>query len=253
MAKQKWGWSQPTYKQVLGPDPPSRFLPSRNQVVLLILALVGLLQPLSVLCWATFATITFPARVASGRGLRLVNRYRFLFHRFKPSCASESLGEERFRSGLGQGGWILHLFLSSLHFFSGLRFFWCSFGGSNYRNHLDLPQVFWGVAIKLRGLCFTKQWFDVFCPSSKLWRVLCIFPGWMGNTRTFIGLWAEDLTNGLLVVIVSGWAYQLQSVVWTSWLGGSFKCALFSPGKLGKWSNLTNDSYFSNGLVETTN
>jgi len=59
---------------------------SEDHVVLLILALVGLLQPLSVLCWATFATITFPARVASGRGLRLVNRYRFLFHRFKPSC-----------------------------------------------------------------------------------------------------------------------------------------------------------------------
>ena len=118
MAKQKWGWSQPTYKQVLGPDPPSRFLPSRNQVVLLILALVGLLQPLSVLCWATFATITFPARVASGRGLRLVNRYRFLFHRFKPSCASESLGEERFRSGLGQsGGFCILFFLSSLHLF----------------------------------------------------------------------------------------------------------------------------------------
>lgn len=24
--------------------------------------------------------------IASGRGLRLVNRYRFLFHRFKPEC-----------------------------------------------------------------------------------------------------------------------------------------------------------------------
>ena len=89
------------------------------------LALVGLLQPLSVLCWATFATITFPARIASGRGLRLVNRYRFLFHRFKPSCASAIVGKKQWVqvsvAFLSAGICVFFLqivFLSSLPYFS---------------------------------------------------------------------------------------------------------------------------------------
>lgn len=59
---------------------------SDEHVLLMVLAVVGLLQPFLVLCWATYATVTFPSRIASGRGLRLVHRYRFLFHRFKPDC-----------------------------------------------------------------------------------------------------------------------------------------------------------------------
>ena len=58
----------------------------------MVLAMVGLLQPFLVLCWATYATVTFPSRIASGRGLRLVHRYRFLFHRFKPDCPWTWLG-----------------------------------------------------------------------------------------------------------------------------------------------------------------
>lgn len=82
------------------------------------------------------------------------------------------------------GGFCVLFFFVKSPFFSGLWYYYYSFGGSNYRNHLDLPQVFGGVAIKLRGLCFTKQWFDVFCQSSKLSRFCVFFPGWMGNTRT---------------------------------------------------------------------
>ncbi|CAE7606276.1 grlE, partial [Symbiodinium microadriaticum] len=49
------------------------------------LAAAGVLsQPVPILAWATYATVMYPSRVASGRALRRVNRYRFLFHRFKP-------------------------------------------------------------------------------------------------------------------------------------------------------------------------
>eukprot|EP00435_Cladocopium_sp_Y103_P053180 s214_g17.t1 len=51
---------------------------------LVILAILGILAyPVSILTWATYTTLRYPARVASGRGLQLVHRYRFLFQRFK--------------------------------------------------------------------------------------------------------------------------------------------------------------------------
>ncbi|CAK9066123.1 Metabotropic glutamate receptor 1 (mGluR1) [Durusdinium trenchii] len=59
---------------------------SMDHALLVVLAIVGLLQPFFVLTWATYATCAFPSRLASGTGLRLVHRYRFLFHRFKPEC-----------------------------------------------------------------------------------------------------------------------------------------------------------------------
>ena len=50
----------------------------------MILAVIGVLsQPVAFLTVATYATVMYPSWVASGRGLRLLNRYRFLFHRFK--------------------------------------------------------------------------------------------------------------------------------------------------------------------------
>lgn len=57
---------------------------SEEHTALVLLALAGILsQPGAFLAWTTYTTIMYPSRVASGRGLRLVNRHRFLFHRFK--------------------------------------------------------------------------------------------------------------------------------------------------------------------------
>lgn len=51
---------------------------------LVILAILGILAyPVAILTWATYTTLRYPARVASGRGLQLVHRHRFLFQRFK--------------------------------------------------------------------------------------------------------------------------------------------------------------------------
>ena len=58
---------------------------SEEHSILVILAVAGILsQPAMILAWTTFATLMYPTRVSSGSGLRQVNRYRFLFHRFKP-------------------------------------------------------------------------------------------------------------------------------------------------------------------------
>ncbi|CAE7488865.1 Grm5, partial [Symbiodinium necroappetens] len=58
---------------------------SEEHAALSGLAVAGILtQPVAVLVWATYVIITYPSRVASGRMLRFVNRYHFLFHRFKP-------------------------------------------------------------------------------------------------------------------------------------------------------------------------
>ncbi|CAE7223416.1 Tg [Symbiodinium sp. KB8] len=73
-------------------DPGIACYSSDEHAALLALAVCGLLsQPLAFLAVATYATIMYPWRVGSGRGLRLMNRYRFLFHRFKP---------ERYKHGL---------------------------------------------------------------------------------------------------------------------------------------------------------
>ena len=66
-------------------DPGIICYESEEHFVLVTLAAMGILsQPVTILTWATFATLMYPMRVASGSGLRQVNRYRFLFHRFKP-------------------------------------------------------------------------------------------------------------------------------------------------------------------------
>lgn len=60
---------------------------SEEHSILVILASFGILsQPVAILCWTTYTTVMYPLRVSTGRGLRLVHRYRFLFHRFKPEC-----------------------------------------------------------------------------------------------------------------------------------------------------------------------
>ncbi|CAE7776927.1 Grm5 [Symbiodinium sp. CCMP2456] len=73
-------------------DPGIACYSSDEHAALVALAVCGLLsQPLAFLAVATYATVMYPWRVGSGRGLRLMNRYRFLFHRFKP---------ERYKHGL---------------------------------------------------------------------------------------------------------------------------------------------------------
>eukprot|EP00434_Breviolum_minutum_P036186 symbB.v1.2.032056.t1/scaffold3795.1/size50223/4 len=58
---------------------------SEEHPILVILAIIGILsQPVAILCWTTYTTLMYPFRVSNGAGLRLVHRYRFLFHRFKP-------------------------------------------------------------------------------------------------------------------------------------------------------------------------
>ncbi|CAK9062829.1 Metabotropic glutamate receptor 7 (mGluR7) [Durusdinium trenchii] len=54
---------------------------------LVILSILGIIfYPFTILTWATYTTVKYPSRINSGRGLQLVNRYRFLFQRFKPEC-----------------------------------------------------------------------------------------------------------------------------------------------------------------------
>ncbi|CAE7030005.1 GRM6 [Symbiodinium natans] len=65
-------------------DPGILCYVSNEHLALVGLAAAGVLsQPVPILAWATYATIKYPSRVASGRALRRVNRYRFMFHRFK--------------------------------------------------------------------------------------------------------------------------------------------------------------------------
>ncbi|CAE8629865.1 unnamed protein product [Polarella glacialis] len=53
---------------------------------LVILGVIGILvYPVAILGWALWVTLMYPSRMASGQGLQLVRRYRFLFSRFKPS------------------------------------------------------------------------------------------------------------------------------------------------------------------------
>ncbi|CAE7427169.1 Grm4, partial [Symbiodinium microadriaticum] len=66
-------------------DPGIVCYESDEHAFLVALAMVGLVtQPLPILVGAAYITFMYPSRVASGRGLRMMNRYRFLFHRFKP-------------------------------------------------------------------------------------------------------------------------------------------------------------------------
>ena len=52
---------------------------------LVLLSVVGIIcYPVTILSWATYTTVKYPSRINSGAGLQLVNRYRFLFQRFRP-------------------------------------------------------------------------------------------------------------------------------------------------------------------------
>lgn len=52
---------------------------------LVILSVIGIIcYPFTILAWATYTTVMYPSRINSGKGLQLVNRYRFLFQRFRP-------------------------------------------------------------------------------------------------------------------------------------------------------------------------
>ncbi|CAE8604277.1 unnamed protein product, partial [Polarella glacialis] len=58
---------------------------SGDHVVLTFLAVLGMLiYPVSILSWSLWVTLKYPSRVASGAGLTLNIRYRFLFGRFRP-------------------------------------------------------------------------------------------------------------------------------------------------------------------------
>lgn len=55
-----------------------------EHIVLVILGVIGLFAyPFTILSWVTYITVKLPSRIASGKGLTSVARYRFLFHRFK--------------------------------------------------------------------------------------------------------------------------------------------------------------------------
>ena len=60
---------------------------SAEHWVLILLSITGIIcYPIAILVWATYTTVMYPIRIASGKGLQLVNRYRFLFQRFRPEC-----------------------------------------------------------------------------------------------------------------------------------------------------------------------
>eukprot|EP00439_Symbiodinium_sp_Y106_P025073 s1659_g3.t1 len=57
---------------------------SSEHWVLVALSIVGIIcYPITILGWATYTTVMYPSRITSGAGLQLVNRYRFLFQRFR--------------------------------------------------------------------------------------------------------------------------------------------------------------------------
>ncbi|CAE7029429.1 grlE, partial [Symbiodinium sp. CCMP2592] len=77
--------SNPNGSSSMVTDPGIICYESEEHQAMVILAVLGMLgQPVAFLAWASYATLMYPSRIASGRGLRLVNRYRFFFHRFKP-------------------------------------------------------------------------------------------------------------------------------------------------------------------------
>ncbi|CAE7320100.1 Grm8 [Symbiodinium necroappetens] len=60
---------------------------SSEHWVVVCLSIVGIIcYPVTILGWATYTTVMYPSRITSGAGLQLVNRYRFLFQRFRPEC-----------------------------------------------------------------------------------------------------------------------------------------------------------------------
>ena len=60
---------------------------SSEHWVVVSLSIVGIIcYPVTILGWATYTTVMYPSRITSGAGLQLVNRYRFLFQRFRPEC-----------------------------------------------------------------------------------------------------------------------------------------------------------------------
>ncbi|CAJ1409089.1 unnamed protein product [Effrenium voratum] len=60
---------------------------SAEHWTLIGLSIVGIIcYPVTILVWATYTTVKYPSRINSGAGLQLVNRYRFLFQRFRPEC-----------------------------------------------------------------------------------------------------------------------------------------------------------------------
>ncbi|CAE7227713.1 Scube3 [Symbiodinium sp. KB8] len=78
-------------------DPPSPSLgfiqrgiicySSSEHLVLVGLSITGIIcYPMTILSWATYTTVMYPLRIVSGKGLQLMNRYRFLFQRFRPEC-----------------------------------------------------------------------------------------------------------------------------------------------------------------------
>lgn len=58
-----------------------------EHTTLVILGVIGLiLYPISIMAFIGHVTLRYPALIASGQGLQVLVRYRFLFQRFKPNC-----------------------------------------------------------------------------------------------------------------------------------------------------------------------
>lgn len=57
---------------------------TQEHIIMLILCIIGILcYPLAIIAWAIHTTCSYHARIASGHGLKLVQRHRFLYQRFK--------------------------------------------------------------------------------------------------------------------------------------------------------------------------
>eukprot|EP00931_Biecheleriopsis_adriatica_P056953 TRINITY_DN33782_c0_g1_i1.p1 TRINITY_DN33782_c0_g1~~TRINITY_DN33782_c0_g1_i1.p1 ORF type:complete len:1737 (-),score=245.39 TRINITY_DN33782_c0_g1_i1:121-5331(-) len=60
---------------------------SDEHLAMAVLSFVGIIiYPVAILSWTTWTVLQYPSRVASGTGLMLNIRYRFLFGRFRAEC-----------------------------------------------------------------------------------------------------------------------------------------------------------------------
>ncbi|CAE8615224.1 unnamed protein product [Polarella glacialis] len=58
---------------------------SAQHVEMVALTLLGVLAyPVTIITWIGWTTLKYPSRISTGKGLQLVQRYRFLFNRFHP-------------------------------------------------------------------------------------------------------------------------------------------------------------------------
>ncbi|CAE8718953.1 unnamed protein product, partial [Polarella glacialis] len=68
-------------------DPGVICFESDEHVRLVILSVIGIaVYPVGIAAWLVWVTLSFPNLISSGRGIQVLQRYRFLFGRYKPEC-----------------------------------------------------------------------------------------------------------------------------------------------------------------------